>query len=460
MQNKNIFQSRSQYLEVVKELYSELSKNKAGKKFPWFIIRIQTAYFFHLIYGGKIKVEDNQTKINTEKKEKSLIERIKNSYIKSKLLLKILKLQFELQGRLKGKTLFLADFVHNIKEKKFNPYIHPFINNDDATIIYFTHKQKNKIEDLLYVLVEYYKLDQSDFERQSNLEVSSEVLSYLHKNHDIYSAELFKILNKNLNEYSVNLKAYKKFIKILKPERIFSYVYYNANVNAMFYVANMENIETVEYQHSSISDNHFAYSRWEDSDDISFHFPKTFYVWSTEDKSTILKNFSGKKYIPNLKIVGNKHLEQTKDSIVSKESSEISKNILICLQGQWIPSFLEDFISKDNQYKWYFRLHPRYPQDKNRLVEFSKNEKRNLVIEKANSLELYDLFSEVSIIITSFSGTALEAEQLGKKILIFGEEGATSYKQKIEDGIFNFVSDGYMVEKHLKSFTLTDKSQD
>ena len=52
---------------------------------------------------------------------------------------------------------------------------------------------------------------------------------------------------------------------------------------------------------------------------------------------------------------------------------------------------------------------------------------------------MYDVFKQVSTLITSFSGTALEAEKFGKKVIIFGEEGYNSYENKIKEQKYAFI---------------------
>lgn len=435
MQNKNIFQSRSQYLEVVKELYSELSKNKAGKKFPWFIIRIQTAYFFHLIYGGKLKVED-VVALKSKTTTKSLKSIIRNFGRKIILVSKITKTRSILKNKLKNQTLYLGYKAHNIQNGLYNMYLHPFWENVKGEIFYLDAESNDlQLQNYYNDLLEYFT--KKKIINDSVNEVIVPVINYLSNRLSINLNFLENSLNSTIQNFSVKQKVSKAFLETLSPNELFVYCYYDSNTNAFVHAANDININTIEYQHSSISDNHFAYSKWENNNDVCRHFPKLFYVWSEADKALIINNFSSEKYIPKVEVVGNKYLQKTIEN--SKTKNIENNNILICLQGQWIPKFLEDFIYQDQTYNWYFRLHPRYPQDNIQLQDFISKKVSNVIVEKANVLELYDLFDEISILMTSFSGTALEAEKFGKKVIIFGKEGYNSYYNKIENRIYSFI---------------------
>lgn len=448
MENKRkFFTSRADYLAIVDELYKQIFFNKPSK---WFAIKIQVGFFLHLIYGGKIILDDEflkeERKISLEKKTGLTFKRL----LKKIYYFPIIKfLEMKLCNNLKGKRLLIGYYAHNIKNKTYNIYLHPFYKADEMEIFYLDKGKNNRLLQKYFdSLLGFYSEDTNIY-RSQNLELTQQVSQFLDTGFNIHSRSFQKGLYNNLNGLDLNRKATSKFLSVLNPEELFCYCYYDSFTNLMLHSANDLNIKTIEYQHSSITDTHFAYSPWENVDELFLHFPDTFYVWEEEDKNLIIKNFSGKIYKPKVEVVGNKYLKNSMDT-VSSSSLKDTKNILICLQGQWIPEFLEKFILSDHDYNWYFRLHPRYPQDKEQLEALKNNKPDNIIVDRANQTELYELFQEVTTVITSFSGTALEAEKFDKKIIIFGEEGYYSYKEKINSGKYAFIDDYNKISNYIK----------
>jgi hypothetical protein len=214
----------------------------------------------------------------------------------------------------------------------------------------------------------------------------------------------------------------------------------------MIRAANSLNITTIEYQHSVISDNHFAYSKWEHIDECFAFFPKYFWVWTEDDKELIEKNFTGHTYRPIVHVVGNMYLEQELSNVLTINNN---RNVLIALQGQWIPDFVEKIIVTSTGVMWYFRLHPRYPHDKEKLLNFVSTYPDKVKMNEANNMLLYDLFRQVSTVITMFSSVAIEAHKFGLKVIIVGEEGYSSYEKSIKKGEFYYANNAEQLSKLL-----------
>ena len=70
---------------------------------------------------------------------------------------------------------------------------------------------------------------------------------------------------------------YRSYFKKSGFKKILFYCYYNSAVMAINRAARELNIDTIEYQHSQISSNHFAYSGWTERIRTSdFFFPRIF----------------------------------------------------------------------------------------------------------------------------------------------------------------------------------------
>ena len=66
-------------------------------------------------------------------------------------------------------------------------------------------------------------------------------------------------------------------------------------------------------------------------------------------------------------------------------------------------------------------------------------------MEKANSLNLHELFNRVDYHLTCFSGSAIEATHFNLTNIIYGDKGYLTFKNEITNGEFLFI-------KNLKEF--------
>ena len=351
--------------------------------------------------------------------------------------MKINYLKLVLKNKLSKKNLYLG--YHKHSKDDFNVYIHPFADEDKESIIFYYDYKKNDIllQKFFGYLEQYYSLVNKE---EKNTRYNTKlVIDFLKDQYNIRSNYLDRYLNNGLTSSKNRYQVFHTFFKTLRPKQVFIYCYYDSYANNALLAANVLNIKTIEYQHSSISDSHFAYAKWNNPSTLSEHFPKTFFLWDVESKEVVSKNFSDDNTSPIITITGNKYLLgqiKTKENLKLKSDP---RNILICLQGIWIPEFLESFILEDKFYKWYIRLHPRYPQDKVKLDNLLMQKTSGVFYEEANNIDLYKLFEKVSIVMTSFSGVALEAESFNKKVIIFGKDGFNTYRNKIEEKTYNFV---------------------
>lgn len=434
MENK-IFNSRAHYLELIHKIYF-LAKDKKKINHHWFFIKIITGFFFHSIYGQKA----NNVQVIYTPTYKRFFKLLLKQPLRLILYIKIRQLEKKLISLLENKTLLIGYKKNNIRGGNYSLYLHPFLEELNGEIFYLDDdsNDKSNIYNYYKLLDRFYALSLFSL---NNLISKSDLdfINDLIKNETIIEPlKLNWSLLRRINTRPHKIKQKRRFLRVLNPQTLFCYCYYDDQINDMLYAANELHINTIEYQHSSITNTHFAYAAWEQIDNIHKHFPKEFWVWRDEDATLIKNSFCGEKYIPVVKVVGNRYLE-TSIKNNSKRNESVTDNILICLQGQWIPNFLEDFIKSDSSHNWYIRLHPRHPQDKPKLDSLILEKKSKLFVKEANERDLYDVLNDVSAVITSFSGTAIEAEGFGKKVIIYGEEGYNSYKEKIENDIYFFV---------------------
>jgi len=466
--------SPKQYLALFDkflDFYNSSSKRNNVHNF-WPVARIQSCYFLFLYSDNKIDVTVLKNKLKFDKL------RIKISDLLNlfKTAIKFLISRQKCINALKGKVLLVgfAEHYYNQNNEKVNLYLSPIkyelknknilfeellLNNDPSLpkepLLNGLHKLTYNYANLTFKFKNIFnKFNKKAYTNALCLK------EFLSDNDVLYSNHISNIVYKTQIENEIYFKAFIHLLKITKPKAIWTYCYYDNTVMALIRAANKLGIKNIEYQHSVQSDEHFAYAKWPNIDYNKMHFPNIFWVWSKSDADRIVKNFSGITYKPTVVVGGNLAVIQEKNKGLKSELGA-ETGILVSLQGLWIPDFVEKIIEKDILHKWHFRLHPRYPQDKQRLIDFKNKFPDKVEIDLANNLSLFSLFTKVKANIADFSGVALEAEQFGIKNIIVNDKGASVFQEKIKSGDYLYVNSEVGLEKVLQDydFDLYRKSQ-
>ncbi len=441
--------SRKQYLELFDEFYEYYnnSEKKNDIKSFWPITRIQCCYFLFLEADGKID-KSKANKVLKNNYSKPVFNDLKKIV---RLYLKIQYLKNIYNGVLKNKVLLFGFLEHydTYNNEKTNLYLTPLINELNKNKISYesflisncqSKYDKNYLYELFDVIFRYTSLV-IKFNKACNKNAftNATLLNHFLESKDIGFADHLSGLVYNTQiQQEIRFTTFKILLKITQPKVIWTYCFYDNSVMALIRAANKLKIPSIEYQHSSQSDIHQAYAKWPNANLYNEFFPKYFWLWNEIDGERIKTNFGAKNYEPGVIIGGNLAVIQAKETI-EKEADYTNNGILVSLQGHWIPRFVEEVIANDGKYKWYFRLHPRYPNDKEKLDSFKKKFPDKVEVELANKLSLFELFTKVKCNITDFSGVALEAEAFGIKNIIIGKHGYETYFDKIGSLYFSFV---------------------
>lgn len=457
-----MFKNRSEYLTVI----DRISNKMVGELKPifkintLFIVNIQLSYQLHMAYAKGTIPDLSSYKQRFTHQLKGKAQIVKSL---KKLIIQLPKLFFFIFYSKFSKidVLYVGYKTNNLTVNGVsqNQYLQPIAkeNLTKKNMFYYFDGNidkdwsKKSIEFLFDWYTEFYKirLFLSKGKKLALLNLGNIINKYLFNELGKPIKGFDNFIADKIIEYKVHTVVYKKILKKIKPQSVLGYCYYDNRTNAMFSAAKKLKINTIEYQHSSISNNHFAYSNWDNIDEISIHFPSEFYVWNENDKLLIENNFKGIEYKPKIKVKGIKHLNQ-----VVKKAHIADDKLLICLQGLWMPNWLENFIINDDNHKWFIRLHPRYPNDKIQLSKIQELRKTNIYIEEANNSSLDYLLGHSKALITCFSGTAIEAHELGLKVFIYGKEGKATYYEYIEKGLFTYLKNSRVLEMMLSDFEI------
>jgi len=407
----------------------------------WFIIQIQVSSYFYCI-SNKFLDSQELLKRNIPFEKRNYFSAFK-SFLKA--LYFILCNYRKYKNKLNGISLLAGHRSTNIERKgcSYNTYLEPYQallekEGIKSEIIWLDEIYNNELFLSLYnihffiLLIEKTLFPKQFYNIRYNANLVYSRLKGKYKDAEC----LVNIISYGIIINYLHFRIFRRFLKTLSPQRIWTYCYYDTDgTNPLIRAANSLHIETAEYQHSHFSDHHSAYTKWNYIDEYFSFFPKSFFVWNYIYKKIINQNFSGKLYIPEIIVSGNYYLKQEKSNIFRKSKSN---DILVCLQGYWIPEFVENVIISSNNIKWYFRFHPRAPQDKEKLFSFASSNPDKVEIDKANRLTLHELFEDVGTILTISSGSALEAREFGLRVIIVGSYGYDSYKDYIVNGDFAY----------------------
>lgn len=447
------FSKRRDYLSFLDEMLNAVSGQlrKVWNYSPIPIVKIQVGYFLHLMFAGKI---NNDEKADQTVQYTPLVLKGKEvlSLIKGLFLTPILRIKY--RNQLRNKILLAGYYEHSYTQgsRKINLYVHPcadrlnthskpnevlLINNNSQQIY------DNELNRLYIRLTAYHRIllkINSFFSRHHRIayENARITANWLSGKGVMQSATILELLVKSQCDQQIRYKAFRHFLKITKPRSIWTYCYYDNTIMAMIRAANDLGIDTIEYQHSVQSNDHFAYTRWHDIDKCADLFPRKFWLWRQSDADLLKANFSGVQFKPEVLVGGNIFLAQRKMEMCNQRDDDKHTGVLVSLQGFWLPEYIENFIENSEGYKWYVRLHPRYQDDKEKLEALRTRFPEK--IKDGNKLSLYELFGKVQHNITAYSGTALEGHVFGVHNIIFGEDGYSAFREYIDHKIFDFVT--------------------
>jgi len=442
-------QTRKAYIEILQQLQNEIypQLKKCWGFHPWAIIQNKVGYFLHMIANGKYKEDDF-----TNYKRIYFSRKMRRTDVKRflKLWRRVYRLKKKWKNVLRDHTLFIS-WHSNLNGKNENIYIHPMIKlldkeNKPSVILHMgtTTFEPDSITGFYQQLLEYHKLKLKIKAYFFNpipavLHNSRLVQDFFERSNSKFSDGIAHNIYWSIIHHQNAFDAFSTLLKTTKPELVWLYCYYGQE--SFIRAANKCRVKLVEYQHSAFSSDHFAYTKWKNIDDYSEHFPPLFWTWNKQSKQIILENFTGKRYRPKVLCGGNLYIREQKENLqaIAINAENRKNKILVCLQGRWIPHFIEKFILDHPDYFWYIRLHPRYPEDKSRMDDLKQKIPDRIETEQANALPLYELFLKVSFNLTAFSGTAIEAPEFGVQTIIFGEDGFSQFNEQIHAGLFKYV---------------------
>ncbi|MTH17532.1 hypothetical protein [Flavobacterium sp. LC2016-01] len=401
----------------------------------WPLIKVQVAYQLHLKNGNIFKLNDSARCFSDVAVKITLKDRLnffKQNFKQNKIVKNIIVTNSHNRISSASNSKVLT-----------NPYTDPFIDYfEKLKIDYSVFDYKNEDFFLgcnIKILKKIY-LAQVKNEFNKNSEIKFKLKQFCDFLTQQYGTD-FKLYNHLVENIITNQAEYFTYFNILKKsnvKNILLYCYYNNTMMSIIRAANQLNVAIVEYQHSQVTSNHFAYSSWKAMQGSGKDFfPSKIWAWRQSDAEYLERQFQDIKKI-NYIVGGNLSLELSKKTKKIKTDSQI--RILVTLQGTGLPDYIINSLDRHPNVVLYLRLHPRYTQDKEICEMLKLKYKEQIEIDKANSLTLHELFSFVDYHLTNFSGAAIEAEYFDITNIIYGDKGYLCYENEIKTKRYLFIN--------------------
>ncbi|WP_289023293.1 hypothetical protein [uncultured Salegentibacter sp.] len=210
---------------------------------------------------------------------------------------------------------------------------------------------------------------------------------------------------------------FSKLFKKTKPEKIIFLSYYGYDdLAAAILAAHELGIKTIDFQHGPQTNVHMAYTAWTKHPDRPYNImPMEYWTWDQRSKDNI------EEWAKNLleiksQIVGNPFVNYL---MLEEAYTSNRNNILFSLQPMEVekmfPPNLINFINTE-QFYWILQLHPRSSvnqQDIKAFFQANNINERKYTVQNSSETPLPNALSKVGCHITHFSGSILEAVEIG-----------------------------------------------
>lgn len=231
---------------------------------------------------------------------------------------------------------------------------------------------------------------------------------------------------------------FEYFLKKSKAKYIFGLCYYNKEMLGMNLAAKRLDVVSIDMQHGSQGDLHFAYHFNNIPIEGYNILPEKFWVWDNASFKNIAKWTENKNNFPVLG--GNPWIEFLRDDFEAPNIYyDINKPmILFTLQPlkPIIDDYFLDVISLTcKKYNWWLRLHPRMTKEEVTGLNLKLDEfktKGIVNIEDASREPLPLLLKECHLHVSKYSGSVAEAALMQIPSLIIDEIGVKSFEDLIE----------------------------
>lgn len=236
---------------------------------------------------------------------------------------------------------------------------------------------------------------------------------------------------------------FEKILKKVSPQKLYITCYYCNTSIPVTIAAKKLGIEVIEMQHGVMESHHISYGVWYKSPKEGYKMlPDKIWNWDSKSKEIIEKNFETVKAKPF--IGGNPWVDYFQNNNITYPNSNF---ILYTLQPfiEYPILFSKSLIKAVNEldYTWYLRLHPRQLNEKEKMINYLKENGADM--DKINFDEATDnplplLIIHCKLHITQFSSCTIEAALLDKKTLLLDKDAKLYFDNYIKNNLAEYIN--------------------
>lgn len=253
---------------------------------------------------------------------------------------------------------------------------------------------------------------------------------------DLNKTQYRNSIIKNINEIKANAFIYTIFLRKYTPGQVMGLCYYSLPIYSMNYAAHRLGIPSIDMQHGGQGDLHPAYAGFEKVPSAGYNImPNVFWCWDKTSAETI-RAWADKQNFHRVKVGGNPWLKYC-DQFKKAYPLPGKRIILYTMQFYELEDYLVEAIQNTPEdYAWWLRLHPRKLDGLPRLIARLKenNILDKVEFDKATHYPLPVILSKAHVHLSKYSGSVIEAAQMGVKTILLDALGITNYKNQILEG--------------------------
>lgn len=240
-------------------------------------------------------------------------------------------------------------------------------------------------------------------------------------------------------DFHLRMRFFTKLWKRIQPEKVAMLCYYGSrDAYAMIAAANRLGIPTAELQHGPQTDIHLCYGNWNNLPATGYDvLPRTFWCWDDETAG-VMRQWAGRNPLYRVEVTGNPWVEFWRGrSVDYREKGFVLYTLQtapLTLETLFPPQLVS--VIKQDARTWYIRLHPRQLKDMESIREYLSKlgiaDKINLDNGTSDPLPL--LLTHASLHLTHFSGSVIEAAQLGTPTILLHPTSLSSFPEILARG--------------------------
>lgn len=253
------------------------------------------------------------------------------------------------------------------------------------------------------------------------------------------------LINHSLNSLTSWSNLFDKFLGKISPKYCIGLCYYSPPMAGLILTGKKSNVKVIDLQHGSHGPLHLGYTFEDSFDAFNSILPSEFWSWDVFSANHI-KTWIGVN--KSVYVTGNPWIAESQELRLKNDFNDDKPTILYTAQKNLEPiidDYLVETIDRTKEkYNWWIRLHPR--SSKNQLHKFEEILRKADLIDVveyklATSLSLPVILKFAFVHISKYSGSVLEAAQVGVPSIVLEGMGIDTFSDIIEGklakGIFS-----------------------